>query len=73
MARNIEIRARIESVSALAPKVSKLSTEGPFEITQDDTFFSCPKGRLTLRAFLEKSGELIFYRRQDETGAKESF
>jgi predicted adenylyl cyclase CyaB len=73
MARNIEIKARIESMSAVMQKVSALATEGPFEIDQDDTFFYCPNGRLKLRTFSQKSGELIFYRRSDQTGPKESF
>ena len=73
MARNIEIKARIESVSALAPKVSMLATEEPFEFAQDDTFFSCSSGRLKLRMLSKESGELIFYRRSDQTGPKESF
>ena len=55
------------------PKVSKLATEGPFVSTQDDTFFSSPNGRLKLRTFSENSGELIFYRREDQAGPKESF
>ncbi|MBN2034641.1 MAG: class IV adenylate cyclase [Deltaproteobacteria bacterium] len=73
MAPNIEIKARIESVSALMLKVSKLASEGPFEIDQDDTFFYCPNGRLKLRTFSQKSGELIFYRRSDQTGPKKTF
>jgi predicted adenylyl cyclase CyaB len=43
------------------------------EIAQDDTFFKCPAGRLKLRAFSNSSGELIFYKRSDEQGPKESF
>lgn len=73
MARNIEIKARIDSVAALAEKVALLASEGPFQIAQDDTFFRCEAGRLKLRDFLDGSGELIFYRRIDEAGPKESF
>jgi adenylate cyclase class IV len=72
MARNIEIKARIESVSALIPKAAALATEGPIEIIQDDTFFGCENGRLKLRAFSAQQGELIFYRRCDQQGPKES-
>lgn len=42
-------------------------------MVQDDTFFTCPAGRLKLRAFSEDEGEVIFYRRVDERGPKESF
>lgn len=73
MSRNIEIKARIESVEALAPLVAALADTGPTEIVQDDTFFRCDRGRLKLRAFPDGSGELIFYRRPDEPGPKESF
>jgi predicted adenylyl cyclase CyaB len=73
MARNIEIKARIASVQALAPKAAAIATEGPIGIVQDDTFFQCPNGRLKLRAFSAQSGELIFYRRPDRQGPKESF
>lgn len=73
MARNIEIKARIESVEALIPKAAALADKGPVEILQDDTFFACPNGRLKLRAFSPTEGELIFYRRSDQAGPKESF
>jgi adenylate cyclase len=73
MARNVEIKARIESVEAIAPRAAALADEGPVEIVQDDTFFRCEAGRLKLRAFPSGAGELIFYRRPDEAGPKESF
>jgi predicted adenylyl cyclase CyaB len=73
MPRNIEIKARIESVAALALKAAALADEGPLEFTQDDTFFHCEAGRLKLRAFSESHGELIFYRRMDQAAPKESF
>ena len=73
MPRNVEIKARIESVEALLPRVREIADSGPSEIFQDDTFFSCPNGRLKLRAFSETSGELIFYQRPDSAGPKESF
>ena len=73
MARNIEIKARIENMAWLTPRVASLATEGPIEIAQDDTFFNCVTGRLKLRAFSNDSGELIFYRRVNQAGPKESF
>ena len=73
MARNIEIKARIANIEALAPKAAALATEGPRQIAQDDTFFRCDTGRLKLRAFSDDDGELIFYRRADAAGPKESF
>lgn len=73
MARNVEIKARIENTGALRSRVAALADEGPFELAQDDTFFRCRAGRLKLRAFPDGSGELIYYRRADGAGPKESF
>jgi predicted adenylyl cyclase CyaB len=73
MARNIEIKARVESIESLLPRVKTIADGGPTEMLQDDTFFSCPNGRLKLRAFSETAGELIFYQRPDGAGPKESF
>ncbi len=73
MARNVEIKARIESVESMYDPVSDLADEGPMEIVQDDTFFECRNGRLKLRMFSQDRGELIFYRRADNRGPKESF
>jgi adenylate cyclase class IV len=73
MARNIEIKARIGSVEAILPMAAAIADQGPIEIIQDDTFFRCESGRLKLRAFSEKEGELIFYCRANQQGPKESF
>jgi predicted adenylyl cyclase CyaB len=72
MERNVEIKARIESIDSLSPAVAALATHGPTEVFQDDTFFACPNGRLKLRAFSEIEGELIFYQRPDIAAPKES-
>ena len=73
MARNIEIKARIESVEALSTRAAVLADQGPIELLQDDTFFTCERGRLKLRAFSANEGQLIFYQRPNQTGPKESF
>ena len=73
MARNIEIKARVVGMAALAARTAALADSGPTLIAQDDTFFRCDNGRLKLRAFADGSGELIFYRRADAGGPKESF
>lgn len=73
MPRNIEIKARIDSVERLAARAAVLADSGPVEILQDDTFFHCDQGRLKLRMFSPDAGELIFYRRADQPGPKESF
>lgn len=73
MARNVEIKARIPDLGVMASKVAAIATEGPIEIAQDDTFFPCATGRLKLRQFSGDRGELIYYRRADLDGPKESF
>jgi predicted adenylyl cyclase CyaB len=73
MAHNIEIKARIGNIAELSRKVAAIADSGPTEIAQDDTFFHCAAGRLKLRAFPDGRGELIFYRRADHQGPKESF
>jgi predicted adenylyl cyclase CyaB len=73
MARNIEIKASVASVSLLMERASMHATSGPAKISQDDTFFKCDTGRLKLRAFPDGSGELIFYKRENADGPKTSF
>jgi predicted adenylyl cyclase CyaB len=73
VARNIEIKANIESISSVLPKALAQATSAPVEIFQDDTFFQCNNGRLKLRMFDHVRGELIFYRRAHQSGPKESF
>jgi predicted adenylyl cyclase CyaB len=70
--RNVEVKARVDSVEALLPRVAAVADRGPFEIEQDDAFFACAAGRLKLRTLASDEGELIFYRRSDEPGPKES-
>ena len=72
MARNIEIKARIENIDALAAKVAGMADQGPIEIFQDDTFFTCPNVRMKLRTFSADKAELIFYQRPNQAGPKES-
>src|SRR5437016_784292 len=73
MASNIEIKARIDISAALIHKLATISDENPSEIAQDDTFFACANGRLKLRAFPNGTGQLIFYRRSNQHGPKQSF
>lgn len=75
MARNVEIKACIDSIERVAAIATTLADKGPVEIAQDDTFFRCTgsSDRLKLRTFAPDRAELIFYRRADSTGPKESF
>lgn len=73
MPRNVEIKARIESVQKLKIVVTAITGDDPVEILQDDTFFQCDAGRLKLRAFVDGTGVLIFYQRTNAQGPSESF
>lgn len=73
MSRNVEIKARIDNLEDLERKIEEIADRKPSEIIQDDTFFRCTNGRLKLRTFSNGSGELIFYKRADESGPKECF
>jgi predicted adenylyl cyclase CyaB len=73
VSRNIEIKAHIASIAALVPQVQAMAEQGPFEILQDDTYFVCAAGKLKLRMFSPQQGELIYYRRDHQSGPKESF
>ena len=57
----------------MAARVAALATQGPIDIVQDDVFFACARGRLKLRTLSVHEGQLIFYRREDLAGPKESF
>ncbi len=72
MARNVEIKARIESTAfeELRQRAAILATDGPIEFLQTDTFFNSQTGRLKLREFADGSAELIFYERPDCVGPK---
>lgn len=70
MPRNVEIKARVARPNALLDAVLDIADRGPTVFAQDDTFFACPNGRLKLRMFSEREGQLIFYRRDDVAGPK---
>lgn len=70
VARNVEIKARVASLAEVEALARRIATEGPSDLTQDDTFFACAKGRLKLREFSPGHGQLIYYSRPDHAGPK---
>ena len=70
MARNIELKVRIDSVEALLPLALQLTGAEPEVIDQDDTYFAVTQGRLKLREFADGSAELIHDHRSDTPTAK---
>jgi adenylate cyclase class IV len=78
MARNIEIKARLDAdggpldLAAVATRAAAVADGPPAWIEQDDTFFHAAHGRLKLRTFADGTGELIAYERADAEGPKAS-
>jgi adenylate cyclase len=73
MNRNVEIKAKVESLDAIESRARGLADQGPIVLTQEDTFFQCPVGRLKLRKFSDNTdAELIYYERPDGTDPRES-
>lgn len=77
MPTNIELKARAHDVAKLIEAATRLSDSPPVRLDQDDTFFATRSGRLKLRVIGStdgggRRGELIFYRRADAPGPRES-
>lgn len=72
MARNVEIKARVDDLAEIEARARRMATAGPADLAQDDTFFGCANGRLKLRELAPDRGELIHYARADDPGPKVS-
>ncbi len=72
MPANIEIKARIRDFESLQASAAQLSDAPCQTISQEDTFFKVPQGRLKLRELSPQHGQLIYYQRQDISGPKHS-
>lgn len=70
MNRNVEIKATIPDLSLVRARLVELNYQDRHELHQTDTFFIVPVGRLKLREFGNGTGELIYYERVDQPGAK---
>ncbi len=62
MARNVEIKARVDSIARWNPSRPRYQGKSRTSLEQDDTFFT-PRPPEAARAFADGTGELIFYRR----------
>jgi predicted adenylyl cyclase CyaB len=69
MNRNVEIKARVKDREKLERTLRERAD--PALLSQRDTFFRCPEGRLKLREETD-SAELIFYARDTSSAARES-
>ena len=72
MPQNVEIKAILKDRSAVLAAVAKKSDRPPETIAQHDFFFRCAEGRLKLRVFQSRRGELIRYEREDVARARSS-
>ena len=72
MPSNIEIKARVADPARTKELAEHLAQAPPTVLQQHDTFFPCPNGRLKLRELSATEGELIFYRRPDRPGPRQS-
>jgi len=62
---NIEIKARVSDLARLRAVVESMADTTVEILDQEDIFFAAPAGRLKLRIFDERTGELIHYHRAD--------
>ena len=69
---NIEIKAKAVDFNRQKKIAETLSDIPAEQIWQEDIFFKISKGRLKLRIFDCRSGELIYYMRTDSSGPKVS-
>jgi predicted adenylyl cyclase CyaB len=70
--RHVEVKAYLDSFQLLSKRVSALTSTAPNDRMQDDTFYYCGRGRLKLRSSGQQH-QLIYYRRENDYGPKESF
>ncbi len=70
--RNIEIKARATDFRHQTMLAEQLCDSDCQRLTQEDTFFQVPVGRLKLREFGHEAGELIQYDRDDTLEPTES-
>ena len=71
MPSNIEIKARVRNFEEIKARAEELSNTPVQVISQQDTFFNTPRGRLKLRVLADHA-QLIYYTRPDQEGPKRS-
>ncbi|MEK6235637.1 MAG: class IV adenylate cyclase [Planctomycetales bacterium] len=69
---NIELKARLSNLDAARKVARELPAENAGVLSQTDTYFHCPNGRLKLREFADRPAELIWYARDNQQQAKRS-
>ena len=72
MPLNLEIKARIRSISHAQAKARSLGARRKASLHQCDTYFNVAKGRLKLRETNGRDAELIFYDRGESSNVRKS-
>ena len=72
MPKNVEIKARLRNPDRARQIARRLSGHDPEAIDQHDVFFASRTGRLKLRIFPDRTGELIEYHRPDTVAIRTS-
>ncbi len=67
MPANLELKAKVASVSSLIQIAEGIGATYITTMLQEDTYFYSTKGRLKLRVINEDKAELIFYDRDEKT------
>jgi predicted adenylyl cyclase CyaB len=68
MPMNVEIKARIPNTAIAMSALCALGAECSATLHQEDTLFAVPRGRLKMRCDEEGVCELVYYRRENQTG-----
>ena len=63
--KNLEFKANCESLDVLRQRLANFQAEHRHTMTQLDTYFNVPQGRLKLREIDTHKAELIYYERSD--------
>jgi predicted adenylyl cyclase CyaB len=72
MPQNLELKARISSVSEAVRAAHRLNAHAKGVLQQRDIYYKVPHGRLKLRIMKDRSAELIFYNRPNKKGSRYS-
>jgi adenylate cyclase class 2 len=72
MPQNLELKARISSVSEAVHAAHRLKAQAKGILQQRDIYYKVSRGRLKLRIINDRSAELIFYNRPNKKGSRYS-
>lgn len=68
MPLNLELKASVPTADAARTAARRCGARFQELLLQEDTYFRVPEGRLKLREIQGRDAELIYYRREENTG-----